>query len=271
MTIGVLWREGTSLWAAADTRFSSQGTITQAQRITDHGPKLFPLGVTVFEPGPSGFFDTVTLRTTVGYLYAGEVGPALATHALSDAALQNLQITDNRLPSLSDVAEFVRRNAERYMRNWAERWPKHWRFEALIFGWCPNLQKFQVFLLDPKVDARVSVDCRLAPHTEPIAIGSGVKEFMTCLEKLRVCGDAFGRKARFPLIAVEELVASKAKEDIGGDVQLGYVGPGGGFKIMSRVRPQVPGTPQAVTTFLGLNTLELGSVGSCTVGFTGVA
>src|ERR1700730_13131817 len=136
MTIAVVWKSEQTLWAAADTRFSVPGNTTAAQRITDHGPKLFPLAVTVRQPGTSGFFGSIALQTTIGFMYAGAIAPALATHSLCAAVLQNL-LTHDRNPSLGEIVEFVRTCSERYMRGWGERWPdeQRWRFTALVLGW----------------------------------------------------------------------------------------------------------------------------------------
>jgi hypothetical protein len=88
MTVAAIWRDADGLWAVADTRLSSAGPTAATQSITDHGPKLFPLAVTVWQPGRSGFFNSVRSHNVIGYMYAGQVGPALATHALCAAVPQ---------------------------------------------------------------------------------------------------------------------------------------------------------------------------------------
>jgi hypothetical protein len=85
--------------------------------------------------------------------------------------------------------------------------------------------------------------------SHPVAIGSGAKEFADKLKSLRDGGDPFGRKTRLPLLAVEALVATDIRKDVGGDIQLGYA-TSRGFQIFCRTRPVVPGRPQARMTFL---------------------
>jgi hypothetical protein len=268
MTIAVVWQEGQELWAVADTRFSAPGVTTIAQRITDHGPKLFPLGVTVWEPGPRAFFDAIRLQTSIGYMYAGEVAPALATHALCAAVFQNLQTTDHRDPSLSEIVGFVKNTAARYMLNWGQRWPQHWKFTALIFGWCNINHRLEAYKLVPTLQSQISVNSECMDVSKPVAIGSGANEFDECLKSLRAGADA--SRPRLPLLAVERLVASETRDDVGGDIQLGRASSKG-FQIMTRVHPEVPGRSKAMISFLGIDTLELGHVGTCRIGMTGLA
>lgn len=269
MTIAVVWQEENALWAVADTRLSAQGTAT-AQRITDHGPKLFPLAVTVRVPGSSGFFNQTKLQTSIGYLYAGYNGPALATHSLCSAVLQSLITSDNRVPSLCEIANFICSLAQRYMRDWAECWPNHWKFTVLIFGWCTINRQLQTYKLAASIEGRILVTMQRLDTLNPVAIGSGVEEFAKQLEMLRSGSDAFRRTARLPLLAVEQLVARNARDDVGGDVQIGYV-TSAGLQILGRVRPVTPGQPKAKMTFLGIDELELGDVGPCRVGLSGIA
>jgi hypothetical protein len=54
------------------------------------------------------------------------------------------------------------------------------------------------------------------------------------MEELRGGADRFGRTARLPLLAVEDLVTSEVRDDVGGDVQIRYA-TSAGFQIMTRV------------------------------------
>ena len=186
MTIAVVWQEHQALWTAADTRFSTPGSTTATQTVTDHGPKIFPSPIIVRRPGPSGFFDAIALQTAIGYVYAGEVGPALATHALCGAALQNLIAPAGGLPpSLSDVADFARATAERYTRNYAQRWPKHWRFATIVVGWCNVNHTLEAYQLIPELGTHIVVKSKRLDVSHPVAIGSGVQEFTDRLNSLR--------------------------------------------------------------------------------------
>jgi hypothetical protein len=88
-------------------------------------------------------------------MYAGENGPALATHALCAAVLQNLHVINNRDPRLYEIAEFIRARAERYMRDWGERRPDHWKFTALIFGWCNVNHQLEAYQLIPELVSEI--------------------------------------------------------------------------------------------------------------------
>ena len=270
MTIAVIWQEESFLWAVADTRFS-RVSGADAQRITDHGPKLLPLTVVIRQPSASGFFDSVRFQTTLGFLYAGATAPALSTHALCTAALQNL-ITDpeHALPTLASIARFVGRTAERYMIDWGQNAPNHACFSAFVFGWCGAENALQAFHILPKIKERLIVDTSRVDLREPVAIGSGARDFKLRLDTLRHDGDKFGRTSRLPLLAVESLIADGTRDDIGGDIQLGYANQAG-LQIASRCRPQTRGKPHAVMTFLGIDVLEIGPVGSCAIGMSGIA
>jgi hypothetical protein len=271
VTIAVVWREENALYAAADTRFSSPGATTVTQRVTDHGPKLFSLPVIIRQPDAAGFFDSIRYQTTIGYMYAGQIGPALATQALCATVLQNLIVIPHLpIPKLSEIVEFIRMAAERYMRNWAELNPRFARFEAILFGWCCIEGELQAYQFAPKVEDRLNVKTQRLDLSEPVAIGVGTTAFTQRLESLRADGDPFGRSRRLPLLAVESLVLTEARDDVGGDVQIGYV-TSHGLRIMARTRPIVPGKPQAKTTFLGIDTEELGHIGSCEFGMMSLA
>jgi hypothetical protein len=65
-------------------------------------------------------------------------------------------------------------------------------------------------------------------------------------------------------------VQNQVRDDVGGDIQLG-VATQAGLQIMSHVRPLVEGKPKARITFLGVDMLDLGSVGPCNIGLPGLA
>lgn len=272
MTVAVVWREESFLWAVADTRISRPGS-NGAQSITDHGPKILPLPVVVRQPGTSGFYERERVRRTLGFVYAGATGPALSAHALCAAALQNLIIYPNAAsPSLAEIAAFVARNSERYMRDWGRlaRRPTEACFTALIFGWCDVHQELQVHKITPKINDQFAVCSEGLDVSKPIAIGTGAQTFGTRLDELYGDGDPHGRTARLPLLAVESLVASQDRDDVGGDIQIAYA-TRLGLQVMTRTRPRVIGQSAAYATFLGIDADELGSVGHCRIGLTSLA
>jgi hypothetical protein len=155
------------------------------------------------------------------------------------------------------------------MRNYAQRWPKHWRFVTIIVGWCNVNRTLEAYQLIPGLDTRVVVKSKRLDVSQPVAIGTGVKDFTDKLNSLRDREGPSG-KAVPPLLAVEALVAGDVREDVGGDIQLGYA-TSNGFQILSRSRPVISGKPEARRTFLGLDINELGDVGSCRVGMPALA
>lgn len=270
MTVATIWEESGLLWAVADTRFSVRGETTPWQPVTEHGVKLFPLSIIVRAPGTNGFFDAVALQTTIGFMYAGENGPAFATYAFCSSVLQNLVVTNGDMPRFADISNFIARSAERFMRDWGSRWREHWRFEAFVFGWCARCSLLQTYKLQPRTSDGLAVQVERIDTGTPAVIGSGAPAFREQLRLLQQGGDTFGRTARLPLLAVEQLVANEVQDDVGGDIQIGTVDRNG-LRIATRVRPEVAGQSSAKITFLGIDTLDLGSIGSCDIGFRGIA
>jgi hypothetical protein len=267
MTIAVIWEEDQGVWAVADTRISTPGITTVVQPITDHGPKIFSLPLAIRQPSS---FD-IRLQTSIGYAYAGSAGPALAAHALCSAALQNLVASNGRNPSLGEIADFISIVAKRYMRNWAERWPNNWEFTALIFGWCQINARLEAYQLVPSIKTEIQVESRCVDLSAPMSIGSGAAEFRRQFQIFVDSGqDSVGRSKRLPLLAVENIVERHVREDVGGDVQLGYA-TSSGMRILSRSRPLNPCTSQVSTTFLGIDTRELRQVGPCFFGMWSLA
>jgi hypothetical protein len=271
MTIAVVWAEGNGLWAVADTRISKNASNPVAQVLTDHGPKIFILPVTIKQPGASGFFDCVRFTTTLGFAFAGSVPPALATHALCSAVFQSLiSMPSKPLPTLAEVVEFVRKAADRYMGEWGQLSPSSADFSALIFGACPASGILQVFQIFPKSGCIPRVVATKSDLSEPVVIGSGTKAFRHCLVDLKAKGDEFGRSARLPLLAVERMISGGAVTDVGGAIQLARTDQMG-VVLYSRVSPVVHGEPLAQMTFLGIDVQELQPIGTCYVGMPAIA
>lgn len=269
MTIAVIWREREGLWVAADTRFSGQGSAS-SQTLTDHGPKILSLPVVVRQPWPQGFFDHVKLSTTVGFAYAGAIVPALSSYAFCATVFSNL-ISDRQspLPRFIELVQFVRDTSERYMRDWAELHPNNAMFKAIVFGWCPDQSQMQAFALVPKVDSALIVEIQQVDLSTPYAIGSGAQELLQRLKSTpppTEPNSVFGE----PLRQLESLVSSKVRDDVGGSVQLAYATQTG-VSLFSRVTPVTPGKPIPINRFLGVDTNELGMIGACRIGMTGLA
>jgi hypothetical protein len=270
MTVAVVWTENNQIWGAADTRFSAPGITTTSQVITDHGPKLLSLNISVRVPSEGGIFSHIGYRSPLGFVFAGEVGPALATHALCNTIMQQLITVSNPCPSLEEVSEFVRRFALLYMAERAQLAPNNWMFSAIIFGWCPIKQSIAAYKLEPSVSSNIVVSSSLCDLSEPIAIGSGAPTFYQRFSEIRATPGADGRTARLPLLVVEHLALSSARPDIGGDVQLGYA-DATGFRHLSRYRPGASIKSLPVQTYLGINVDDLGMIGPCKIGFWGLA
>jgi hypothetical protein len=266
MTIAIVWREADGLWAAADTRFSNPGSADSAQILTDHGPKILPLPITVGQPGPAGFFDQIQPIAAIGFVYAGGIVPALSTHAFCSAALQRLiSNTGSRRPTLRELSTFIGHMAERYIREWGQLHPSGALFKAIIFGWCGVQEAMEAYLLAPSIDPQLSVKISRIDLDRPFAIGSGAPEVQDQLNLLQPPANPT-MPVREPLRILEGLIGQERRHDVGGSVQLAYA-TSAGISFLGRTRPihDSAGRPIPISDFLGLNVEELPSVGPCKI------
>ena len=128
--------------------------------------------------------------------------------------------SEQRPPSLHSVAAFVANVAKRYMHDWGQLNPRNARFQALIFGQCPVMQKLAAYTIVPTVGQVFDVRTELANLDRPIAFGSAVQEFKDELQLLSEHGDRHGRSTRLPLLAIENVISKQTRLDVGGDIQI---------------------------------------------------
>ena len=271
MTIAVVWAEEGGLWAVADTRISTGRRSDSPQVLTDHGPKILLLPVVIRQPGPSGFFDNVSLATTIGFAFAGAVPPALATHALCSTVLQSLISSPSTpMPTLREIVEFVRKTAERYMRDWCLLSPNSAPFSALVFGSSYAGNEFEGYRISPTPESVFPITAVQIDPSSPIAIGSAAQAFYDRLRSIEEHGEPFGRRLRLPLVTVENMISAQSRTDVGGAIQLARTTPLG-VNLYSRCSPINPGKPEAQITFLGIDIRDLEPIGQCRVGMPGLA
>lgn len=273
MTIAVVWLEDGQLWAAADTRISSAANqdSNTPQVLSDNGPKLFKIPIIVKGPGPSGFFDQVVLSTAIGFAYAGSMQTAMATHALVSSVFQSLICPQEEVPSFKELVAFVESMAQKYIREWGRLSPSNCDFSVILFGFCHVNRQLTAYTLVPRSGSTPRIlTCRWEDLTETIAIGSGKDKFNDELKYLRLEGDEFSRRGRLPMLAVEKMVSSHARVDVGGGLQLAWATPTA-VELVARCSPLIPGEPAAKISFLGIDMNELGTVGPCSIGIAATA
>jgi hypothetical protein len=267
LTVAAVWFEPFDriVWVVADTRISYSGPI--GGTITDAAAKLLPLTLRCYQPGPDGFFSTLTLHTSLGFAFAGSTVPALNTYAVVNACLQNL-ISSNGAPppSISDIARLVQRIGERYTRETMSA------FEAIVFGWCPLERDYRASIITPDPTSSpivMSVNQQQLYEPDFVAL-LGVHQGEVRDEIRRVLSTMQDQELkRAPKLALQNLVANETLKGVGGTLQIGTATPYG-FELRSYLRPMVIGQPQAALYFLGLDMdHDIGQVGHHRIGMTG--
>ena len=277
MTVVAIWYEEGWLWSAADTRISAPGDGGGHIVRTDNGAKLFSLPVSCRRvPSSPTEEEPPFFSTTYGFAFAGDILPALMTHATASTMLQDLMATDNNLPpSLSDIVNLVRNLTERFSRdilNSSNGTVGH--FESAVFGYCPRQEQFEVYCLKTKIED-ASFDVEVTKYTSedcseiPVALGTGSERVQQLTKRFREEGEPHRRKGRLPKHAVE-LMIEEDSGDIGGDLSSGIAGPLG-FRLFLAIRPKKVGGAAAYWSFNGIRLDdEIGRVGPCIVGTPGM-
>jgi hypothetical protein len=242
MTIAAVWRHGDRLFAVADTRIvRSPGNV-----LTEHGPKLLPIGISCKKPGPSGFFDREAYRTNIGFAYAGGTLPALSTHALANALLQKLVAADGAPPpDLAQVATAIRELAWYYMREVGELSGAAALFSTILFGFCAATGRFRAFELKPDVSSG-SLKINIHEHDVGsdealVVIGSRPDLLRERVAKMRIEAHP-AIHDDLPRRALRNLIAEDADPTIGGSVQYGWATIVG-FEPIASGEPIIPALP----------------------------
>jgi len=279
MTIVAVWYEPQDklLWAVADTRISQRGQSGGVIVSTESGAKLLPLPVVCRVLGQDdGFLVAPYYTSNVGFVFAGSALAAGQTYLTAVTLLQNLATLGVKNPPvLKDIAELVRRLAERFCREvLSGAAGGHGTFEACIFAWCQHNKRYEIHTLKPDNDAGhfaiKMTSCVPRDEDDVVLLGSGAKEFRTRLAEIRKTGDATGRKLRAPKLAVEAMIREESVDDVGGSLSIGFCSEHN-FNLCSWVSPKVMGQPAARRTLNGIDLdTEVGLVGDLIVAGVGV-
>jgi hypothetical protein len=282
MTLAAIWKVEEQVYAVADTRISrSPGNV-----LSEHGPKLLPIGLVCRQPGPSGFFDRPAYSTTFGYAYAGATLPALATHALANTLCQNLAGPSGaEPPTLDEVAGGIREIAERYMREMGALSGASALFSAIVFGFCVRLNRFRAFHIAPVLNAAsfradlnehdlYGSDTLLVIGNRPELLRDRVRRDRPNLYATPESPNPqynTMREIDLPTRALRALITEGADETIGGALQTAIVSRAG-FQPVAHVVPISPPLDSGrnvALTVLGFDMFEFDHIGSYHFSLTG--
>jgi hypothetical protein len=158
---------------------------------------------------------------------------------------------------LSEIAEMIRRVAERYVRELESP------FELGLFGWCPTTKRYRVLVIEPDRSA-VPLGMRTR-EDDPMQSGAftllGSERAVMRESIAQVQAELAGQSLqRAPILALRRLLRLR-KEDgpIGGSLQMGRAHAPGLFLILGNVGL---GDLPLARSYLGLNVdSEIGQVG----------
>jgi hypothetical protein len=163
-------------------------------------------------------------QTTIGYAYAGATLPALATHALANTLCQNLLG-----PAGANLPGFIREIGE--LSGLGSL------FSAIVFGFCPQANRFRAFRIIPELDGGV-LSTKISEHdlygSDTLLVIGNRPELLrerVCIERPKLYADPQGispqmqtlREIDLPKRALQSLIDEGADENIGGAIQAAWL------------------------------------------------
>jgi hypothetical protein len=281
LTVVALWYEEdpSTIWCAADTRISQRGSTGGRIVLTDSGAKIFASPLVCRKPTEDPRLkSTPFYYTSFGFACAGSTLPAVMTVSTASTFLQDLIAPASTLPpALIQVADLVRKLGARFMnelwssKNFSESLFVDSVFEAVVFGYCPRSDSFQVIRLTPKnTQNKLSVvmDTRdIKTNRETIIFGSGCDRLKATIDRMKIAGIP----GRIQKQAIQTVIDEESDAGVGGSLSLGLATRTGFIQCWA-AQPTAPGAPNFWRNFNGIDIdAELGTIGPCVFGGMGMA
>jgi hypothetical protein len=258
-----------SLWMAGDSRIALQG-----QTLIDAGVKVYEIPVVVRSPGESGFFDSVSLATTIGIGCAGNTLVFQNVSQTLTSAFANLSGLPGQHPSLLDLASFAASVTTEVVSQLAELRPDAHGVSLVVGGVDPLLGAAMAYSVTPAFSSDAypvfegfTVErCHL--ETAAHFVGDHVEDATTRLGELVEQSTHPITRERAPLHVIREFISDPAKPSIGGSLELGFtMGPR--FQRVATLELIVRGQPDAQMLLNGFRIDDI-HVGPCAVGIMGM-
>ncbi len=275
MTSVVAWLSRETIpgiWAVADSRI----TGAHGQPLVDVAPKLFELPIIVRIPGTQGFFSERSYEARVGFGFSGDAFVGLAVAELGRTVLGNLIHQQPRVvPSLHDVGLALGHIARAIFEPLRDRHAGG-DFEAILFGWCPQVQRLQIIRIAEEPALSGIVRCEVLDSDDPthmlLAIGSDPSAVR---DEIRQYRDSVDLESiswwRAPRFVLGSRILAEVDPLIGGWIST-VIANGPHTQSFVDVVPRVYGEPEASVRLGGLDIANIvNNVGPCGVGLTGLA
>lgn len=258
-----------SLWMAADSRIALQG-----RTLIDAGVKVYEVPVVVRSPGESGFFDEVSLATTIGIGCAGHTLVFQNVSQTLTSAFANLNGFPGQLPSLFDLASFAASVTTEVVSQLAALRSDAHGVSLIVGGVDPRLGTAMAYSVRPAFSSDAypvfegfhveQCDLETAAHFVGDHVGDAESRLAELVEQAT---HPIGRE-RAPLHVIREFITDSGKPTIGGSLELGFtMGPR--FQRVATLEPVVWGQPGAQLLLNGFRIDDI-HVGPCAVGIMGM-
>ena len=256
MTAIAIWcnhevRENPGLWIAADSRVSVSGGSV----LIDDGAKLFALPVVCRSPGETGFFSKIYHANTYCYCFAGDTLLGQNTYLALVPLLSNLVSSTSYIPSLADVARYMRSYLRHTFDDCKVTRAESSIFEVGLFGYCSKTDKLSIFHFIPKLEESV-FKMTYEPHENMqakdfIYLGDKKPYMSSKIAAAFAAASIPGRPlSRIPRHVIQDHIDDENFPTIGGDLQLG-IADKFGFRAFALCKPRVTGQSAALISYLG--------------------
>ncbi|GAA1153113.1 hypothetical protein [Nocardioides aquiterrae] len=236
--------------------------------------KVYEIPVVVRSPSKSGFFDEVSLATTIGIGCAGHTLVFQNVSQTLTSAFANLNGASGQLPSLFELASFAASVTTEVVSQLAVLRPDAHGVSLIVGGVDPRLGTAMAYSVRPAISAdaysvfegfRVEqCDLEAAAYFVGDHVGEAERRLAELVEE---AAHPIARE-RAPLQVVREFINDASKTTIGGSLELGFtMGPR--FQRVATVEPSVWGQPAAQLMLNGFRIDDI-HVGPCAVGIMGM-
>lgn len=257
MTLVVAYWTDDGLGVIADTRIWNE-----ISTLLDSGQKIFEIPIIIT---PFGTVTEPIRKPSVGFAFAGNTLLAQAINGIASVYLQSLGcISVESGPSLIDIASFFARCSEYVLKQRRFNQPTlDWKFQGMVFGYCPIEREFQFFGLDVDTDER-GVPLVQAKRTKVkrgglIHFGSGSQALEELLDQLANSDDPL---TVTPAELMHAIINSSNEPSVGGSIQFATATKDG-----VQLRPMATVEQQRMSvSVLGCDAYQLGSVGDYVIG-----
>lgn len=263
MTAIAIWcnherAENPGLWIAADSRVSN----SSGSALINDAAKVFALPVICRSPDENGWFTQRYYDHTYGYCFAGDTLLGQNAYLSLVPLLSNLASSKSYIPTLADVAEYIRTYLSLTFDDCKGQRGEHSLFEVAVFGHCIKTNSLSAYHFMPtREDGLFKITCKTHENMQEndfVYLGDQ-KAYMQSQIRAALAVDRTGLEdfmaacagrplSRMPRYVIQDHINEKRFDGIGGDIQLG-IADKFGFRAYRLCKPGDTGT--AEMTYLG--------------------